>query len=77
MIYKVRVRCIGEQGDIGKKKNLVRCVMEALIEVDDRDDAIADGLRHVGDHAPVDVRWKEFNFMSAAPVAFPILVKDI
>lgn len=77
MIYKVQVRCIGEAGDFGKKKKLVRCVEPAIVEAETNDDAIEAGLRHVENMAPVDVRWKEFNWMSAAPVALPILAKNI
>lgn len=77
MIYKVRVRCIGEEGGMKQKKTLVRCVMAAIVEAESNDEAISQGVRHVENMAPVDVRWKEFNFMSCAPVALPVLAKDL
>lgn len=77
MIYKVQVRCYGEQPNFPKKSKAVTCQMAAIVEAEDHDTAIAAGIAHVHAEAPVDVRWKAFDFMSCAPVALPILVKNI
>ena len=81
MIYKVTVHCYGEKPaafvkgkKLGDRPNAVTCKVAVLVEAQDSEAACVDAMAHAEAQAPTDVRWKEFDMLSCAPVSLPILV---
>lgn len=77
MIYKVIVKCFGEQLHFKKKPKRIECRMAALVEADNSDEAITVGVEHIQAQAPIDVRWKAFEFASCAGIQMPILINRL